>query len=232
MYYAVVYRPPKPNKDFINEFAHFLGGIVTQFDRLLIVGNFNIHVCCDTNHLEKDFTSLIDSFDLVQMVKGPTHSLGHTLDLVLVYGLSICDLEICELSFSDHKPVMFTCSLSGQISKVHKPVLWSRIFSPTVNEDLSAHFNEAYQLYSLDPSFNNSNAEQQLIWFNSTCFDILDSIAPLRKRQQKFKAEPWLNNTTQALRQVCRHAEQKWKKVSLEILCTSLSNYRKAVKAL
>ncbi len=152
---AVVYCPPKPNKDFTNEFANFLGGIVTQFDRHLIVVDFNIHVCCDTNPLAKDFTSLIDSFDLVQMVKGPTHSLGHTLDLVLVYGHSICDLEICELSFSDHKPVMFTCSLSGQSSKRHQPVLRSRIFSPTVNEDLSAHFNEAYQLYSLDPSFNN-----------------------------------------------------------------------------
>ncbi len=105
----------------------------------------------DTNPLAKDFTSFIDSFDLVQMVKGPTHSLGHKPDLVLVYGHSICDLEICELSFSDHKPVMFTCSLSGQSSKRHQPVLRSRIFSPTVNEDLSAHFN----LYSLDPSFNN-----------------------------------------------------------------------------
>ncbi len=30
---AVVYCPPKPNKDFTNEFANFLGGIVTQFDR-------------------------------------------------------------------------------------------------------------------------------------------------------------------------------------------------------
>ncbi len=46
---AVVYRPPKPNKDFTNEFANFLGGIVTQFDRHLIVVDFNIHVCCDTN---------------------------------------------------------------------------------------------------------------------------------------------------------------------------------------
>jgi len=35
---AVVYRPPKPNKDFLNEFANFLGDIVVQYDRILIVG--------------------------------------------------------------------------------------------------------------------------------------------------------------------------------------------------
>ncbi len=132
-----------------------------------------------------------------------------------------------ELSFSDNKPVVFT--LSGTISKQHKPVLWSRIFSPTVNEDLSAHFNEAYQLHSLDPSFNNSNAEQQLIWFTSTCSDILESIAPLWKRQHNCKAEPWLNNTARALRWVCRRAERKWKKdklhVSLEVLRNYLNNY-------
>ncbi len=134
-----------------------------------------------------------------------------------------------ELSFSDNKPVMFTCSLSGTISKQHKPVLWSRIFSPTVNEDLSAHFNEAHQLHSLDPSFNNSNAEQQLIWFTSTCSDILESIAPLWKRQHNCKAEPWLNNTARALRWGCRRAERKWKKdklhVSLAILRNYLNNY-------
>jgi len=43
----------KPNKDFINESANVLGGIVTQFDILLIVGDFNIRVCCDTNPLAK-----------------------------------------------------------------------------------------------------------------------------------------------------------------------------------
>lgn len=61
---AVVCHPPKPNKDFKNEFA-------IQFDRLLIVGDLNIHVCCDTNPLAKEFISLTDSFDLIQVVTGP-----------------------------------------------------------------------------------------------------------------------------------------------------------------
>jgi len=43
-------------------------------------------------------------------VNGPTHKHGHTLDLVLLHGISICELEILDLSFSDHMPVTFTCS--------------------------------------------------------------------------------------------------------------------------
>lgn len=108
---AVVYGPPKQNKVFINEFA-------IQFDRLLIVGDFNIHVCCDTNPLAKEFLSLIDNFDFIQVVTGPTHLLGHILDLILLYGVTIYDLEIGDISFSDHKPVMFTCSISDR-----KPII-------------------------------------------------------------------------------------------------------------
>ncbi len=38
------------------------------------------------------------------MVNGATHKRGHNLDLVLLHGISICELEVIELSFSDHMP--------------------------------------------------------------------------------------------------------------------------------
>lgn len=63
---AVVYRPPKTNKNFITEFSEFLGGITPKFDRILIVGDFNIHVCCDSTALAKEFLSLIDACDFCQ----------------------------------------------------------------------------------------------------------------------------------------------------------------------
>lgn len=41
---AVVYRPPKYNKDFVNDFSDFLAGIMPNYDRVLIVGDFNIQL--------------------------------------------------------------------------------------------------------------------------------------------------------------------------------------------
>lgn len=38
--YAVVYRPPKYNKDFIHEFS---ADILPKYDKLLICGDFNVH---------------------------------------------------------------------------------------------------------------------------------------------------------------------------------------------
>lgn len=54
-----------------------------KYDHVLIIGDFNAHVCCPDQPMAKDFLNLIDSFDLVQPVSVPTQKYGHTLDLVL-----------------------------------------------------------------------------------------------------------------------------------------------------
>lgn len=91
--FVIIYRPPHANNDFINEFAEFLSEIVTSHDRILIIGDFNIHVCCDSKPLSKDFLSLIDSFDFVQWVSGPTHVQGHTLDLDFILWFISVELQ-------------------------------------------------------------------------------------------------------------------------------------------
>ena len=99
--------PLKYNKDFINDFSAFLADIMPNYDCVLIVGDFNVHICCSDNHLEKEFLNVIDCFNLVQSVSGPTQERGHTLDLVLSYGLSVYNLEVFGACFSDHMPVLF-----------------------------------------------------------------------------------------------------------------------------
>jgi len=41
---ATVYGPPGHSSDFIKEFADFLSELVLAADKVLIVGDFNIHV--------------------------------------------------------------------------------------------------------------------------------------------------------------------------------------------
>ena len=63
---AVVYRPPKFNKDFISDFADFLSGLMVKYDHITICGDFNVHVCCESQPLTRDFLNLLDSFSLKQ----------------------------------------------------------------------------------------------------------------------------------------------------------------------
>lgn len=78
--WAMVYRPPKFVKDFILLFTDLLGRLFLRYDHALIVGDFNINVCCEANTQAKDFLTLIDTFYLTQWVSEPTHSKGHSLD--------------------------------------------------------------------------------------------------------------------------------------------------------
>jgi len=68
------------------------------YDCGLIVGDFNINVCCTDKLLVKEkfsyFIFLVHSFNLVQCVVGPSHQLEHTLDLVLLCGSSVLNLKI------------------------------------------------------------------------------------------------------------------------------------------
>ncbi len=110
---AVIYRPPKVNTNFLTEFAEFLGHVTPKYDKLLVLSDFNVHVCCMNNHLAKEFTHLLNAFDFSIGVNAPTHKGGHILDLVLLHGLSVTDIEVCENGFSDHKTVIFTVSCSA-----------------------------------------------------------------------------------------------------------------------
>ena len=66
---------------------------------------------------QRAFLNLIDSFNLVQSVSGPTQKHRHTLDLVLSYGLPFFNQEICDAVFSDHIPVLFEAALARNTVK-------------------------------------------------------------------------------------------------------------------
>ena len=65
--FAVVYRSPKFNKDFIRDFADFLTGTTVKYDHFLISGDFNIHVCCGSIPLVTDFLNLLILFNVLKI---------------------------------------------------------------------------------------------------------------------------------------------------------------------
>lgn len=113
----VIYRPPTFYGVFIQEFSDLLGLILPKFYKPLIIGEFNIHICCANYLLAKDFLDVIDSYNLTQSVHGPTHEHGHTLDLVIFYGLPVSIIEICECWISDHLPVLLRSTVSSMVNE-------------------------------------------------------------------------------------------------------------------
>ncbi len=232
---GVIYHPPHSIKDFKQQFTEFIGNIATNYDRFLLVGDFNIHVCCQSNPLSKEFLSLVESFGLVQWIKDSTHIQGHTLDLVLSHGFAISDIVVSDYMLSDHKPILFSLSLSNLSYSTSKAITLSRSYSPQFGSNFKQHFMESCSHLLLDSSLPDVDVDQHLRLLNSAWLDSLNVTAPLKPYKPKSKSEPWLNSEIRLLRQACRKAERKWKKdnlhISFQLLKESLLVYQSAVKS-
>ena len=112
---VVIYRvpPSKQNKlqksAFVTELADLLEEAATWTGKLILLGDFNIHWYSVADSERQKLSSLLDSFGLCQHVEGPTHTGGHTLDLVI--SRTVDDLvSLCTVSdfISDHNAVLLT----------------------------------------------------------------------------------------------------------------------------
>uniref|UniRef100_A0A8C6L1N7 Reverse transcriptase domain-containing protein n=1 Tax=Nothobranchius furzeri TaxID=105023 RepID=A0A8C6L1N7_NOTFU len=227
---ALIYRPPKFDVDFLKDFSDLLSVNMLKYDHVLILGDFNIHVCCPDKPFAKDFLHLLGSLNLSQWVLGPTHVQGHTLDLVMSIGLSVAGVEILSPVFSDHSPILCDFNLPCMPAVASSHVRFRRVLNAAkvieLGELLCAEGSELHTM--------SLNAEELTLQFDSICKNILDKIAPLRIRKKRPRPEPWLSDDVRACRQSCRRAERKWKKdrlqVSREIFRESLFSYQQTLK--
>lgn len=153
-----------------------------KYDRVLIVGDFNVHVCCPDKPMTKDFLSLTNSYNLVQSVSGPTQERGSTLDPVLSFGLPVFNLEVCEAAFSDHMPVLFEVALACNTVKSCAAAQHCRTLNPSTAVQFSAIFSQRPNCVT---DCTDNNTEVLSAWFHSTCKSVLDVVVPLKTRQSR-----------------------------------------------
>ena len=91
--FLIVYQAPGFYSEFLSEFSEFLSALLLKTDKVIIVGDFNIHVDVENDSLGTAFLSQLDSFGFCQCVHEPTHTFNHTLDLVLTYGIDFEHLK-------------------------------------------------------------------------------------------------------------------------------------------
>ena len=139
--FLIVYHAPGLYSDFISEFSEFLSSLVLKSDKVIIVGDFNIHVNVTNDSLSSAFTSLIDSICFCQSVNKPTHFFNHTLDLVLSYGMDIEHLIVFPHNplLSDHYLITFEFLLLD-----YKP-LSKTSYSRCLSDSAVAKFKEEIQ---------------------------------------------------------------------------------------
>ncbi|XP_049889964.1 uncharacterized protein LOC126383485 isoform X1 [Epinephelus moara] len=208
---ATVYRPPKPNKEFLNDFVQFLTHLSTLSPNILLLGDFNIHMDNTSNALTRNFTSCIDSFGLHQLINFPTHLKGHTLDLICCSGLSPVDCKAISLPFSDHMLVSFNANLA--LSKINLPRTISFRNIKDINLDI---------LSSGISSFPNADSfstpDELVLHYNNSLHNLLDYLAPLKTRSVTFtRSSPWFTPALRQLKSKGHQLERLYNKTGLTV---------------
>ncbi len=162
---AIVYRPPGHHTDFIKEFADFLSELVLAADKVLIVGDFNIHVDNEKDALGSAFIDILNSIGVRQHVSGPTHSRNHTLDLILSHGIDVSGVEILQQSddISDHYLVLCKLHIVKAVNSIPS-YKYGRTITSTTKDCFVSNLPDLSQFLSI------SNSSEQLFLLSTVFF--------------------------------------------------------------
>jgi hypothetical protein len=174
---VVIYRPPSlsPNQ-FLTDFADLLELLLPHPSKLLIVGDFNIHVDSESNSFGQKFLSLVESCDLSQQVGESTHHGGHTLDLVLSRSVDnlVLDFHVSNL-LTDHSAVNWFARASRPV-RLKKAVTFRDLKSLDLDLFVTDLLN--LQLFTAE----TNDVTTLLEWYNEGLAAVLNKHAPIQKR--------------------------------------------------
>ncbi|XP_072039764.1 uncharacterized protein [Amphiura filiformis] len=213
-----VYRPyPSTSNglktsEFLDEFEVFLGDISLLPGKVLLTGDFNIHMDEPEKSEVKRFTCSILDAGLEQSVNVPTHKDGHTIDLLIAHPEDnlIVEWKVTDTLLSDH--FFVGCTLQRKKPDPVKIMKFSRDYhnmdTNTFIGDLNKHLLEAKPT---DVSANDLVAH-----YETSLSSIVDKHCPLTTRRYTIRPRmPWYNDTIHEARRDRRRLENKWRKSRL-----------------
>ena len=214
-----IYRTPRSKVNgltmsgFLEEIELFLDEICVTPHKLLLVGDFNIHMDIPTDSDTKKFNEILANTGLCQSVVGPTHKAGHTLDLLISRDSDdhlIQAVAVDPLFHSDHNIV--TCTVQCAKPPPLKVTTTSHEYGKMDHERLTSLLKDRLAELPLDED-PNALVES----YETITSSVLDEVCPLVTKTRTVKPKlPWYNQTIHEERRIRRRLERRWKKTRTE----------------
>ena len=198
--FAVIYRPPNTDSNlFINKFEDTLANMFSSYDNIICTGDFNIDMLKLDNNLTNQLLSIVEPFNLTQIITEPTRVAngGYSLlDLVFTNIQNITDKGVTDCNFSDHFSVYCSLNLDIECKKMEKIIYRSlkNIDFELFQRDLEAiPFHRIYSIPEI---------EEKIIFFNKNVLTLFDKHAPVKKLNKRKPYQPWITDNVKRMQKL------------------------------
>ncbi|XP_053151089.1 uncharacterized protein LOC128344612 [Hemicordylus capensis] len=207
----LVYRPPRCTSVSLPELAGVVSEVALGSPRLIVLGDFNVHAEAPLVGAAQDFMASMATMGLSQLVSGPTHVAGHTLDLVFadreINDLEAGEFEITPLSWADHHLVGFSLTALSALCRGGGPIKMvrpRRLMNPLGFQTALGEF----------PVSRAGDPVEALVdLWNGEMARAVDTVAPKRPlRLGGARSAPWFSSELRAMKQLGRRLERRWRK--------------------
>ena len=232
-----LYRPPYSSNNrktvpmFISEFTEVCSTILAKYGdrRLIIVGDFNIHMDEPHSPDTKSFMEILDTFGWQQLVCEATHTSGHILDLCITSDSGTLRLSTPTIDhfISDHAFVSFLINIPKP--PIHKLLVNSRALSRINKDQFRRDLIKLTDQLLATSSITDVN--QTALQYDKILKQLLDKHAPLKTRMITPRTcVAWFDTEAKRLKAKLRKQEKIWRKSKnpedLQDLKTIRNSYR------
>jgi hypothetical protein len=216
---AALYRPPhsanhpSTHAQFLNDFPSLLDRLTAIKEPIIIMGDLNFHFDDGENTYTKQLTSLLESYDLLQLVNVPTHTSGHTLDVIISRGSDniLVSEPYADYFISDHS--FTSCVISRLRPQLSVKNIQFRKWTSLNDEEF---ISDLCNLKSLPE--HSTDVDLLVHSFSDTLADIVNKHVPLKEKRITCRPEvPWYSVYLREFKQVRRTIEKIHIKYKSEI---------------
>lgn len=175
---TAIYLHPPVNKYLYSELINIFNYLTTLNKPIYVLGDFNINMLDNSNHISKSFKHYMTCNKLYQVITEPTRITETSKTLIdlcitnnknINYAKSLCDNNI-----ADHNTIVVSINL--QVPKCEATV--TKTFRSCKNYN-KTKFNDILSSQPFDNLVFHSNIDNAILEFNNLFVTSLDTISPL-----------------------------------------------------